>query len=239
MYFATEDYSLATFILVNGGLSFLFAEVGMQKASDLDAEENFKLCRENFLYGLSRFNILTAPTVENLQALLLGVGIHPAQTKLFLTGQATYAIQLSQPSLCWALTSHAARLCQSLGLHRSAKTSPDDTKESIVLKKRIFWLTYILDKSLSLRMGHSSILQDFDITLDLPELSADSRMSMWDILHRQWVKVGYFQGRIYEELYSPRALSEPESTRTRRARAIAEEMQTWYQEILRVCLSSS
>lgn len=107
-----------------------------------------------------------------------------------------------------------------------------------MLKKRIFWLTYILDKSLSLRMGHSSILQDFDITLDLPELSADSRMSMWDILHRQWVKVGYFQGRIYEELYSPRALSEQESTRTRRARAIAEEMQTWYQEILRVCFPS-
>ena len=78
VYFATEDYTLATFILVNGGLSFLFAEVGMQKGSDSDAQEYFKLCRENFLYGLSRFNILTAPTVENLQALLLGVSIHPS-----------------------------------------------------------------------------------------------------------------------------------------------------------------
>lgn len=104
----------------------------------------------------------------------------------------------------------------------------------------MFWFTYTLDKSLSLRLGHSSILQDFDITLDLPDLSADSQMSMWDTLYHHWVKIGHFQGRIYEELYSPRALSEAESDRTRKAKSIIGDMQLWYQAVVQVrCIPKS
>lgn len=94
----------------------------------------------------------------------------------------------------------------------------------------MFWFTYILDKCLSLRMGHSSIMQDFDITLPLSDLSADSQMTMWDIMYHQWIKIGYFQGRIYEELYSPRALSEPAADRTQRAKQLTADMQLWHQE---------
>jgi hypothetical protein len=122
-----------------------------------------------------------------------------------------------------------------LGAHVNCCPSPDDSKLDVELKKRMFWFTYILDKSLSLRLGHSSILQDFDITLELPELSSDSQMSMWDTMYHHWVKVGYFQGRIYEELYSPRALSGSESDRTRKAKSIIGDMQLWYQEIVKVC----
>jgi hypothetical protein len=98
----------------------------------------------------------------------------------------------------------------------------------------MFWFTYILDKCLSLRLGHSSILQDFDITLPLPEPSADSKMSMWDSMYHHWVKIGYFQGRIYEELYSPRALSGPAADRTQRAKQLVSDMQLWYQDIAQI-----
>lgn len=94
----------------------------------------------------------------------------------------------------------------------------------------MFWFTYILDKSLSLRLGHSSILQDFDITLPLSDLSADSQMSMWDTLYHNWIKIGYFQGRIYEELYSPRALSGLATHRAQRAKQLTTDMRQWYQE---------
>lgn len=151
---------------------------------------------------------------------------------LYLLVQASYAIDISRPSLCWALTSTAARLCQTLGYHRSV-ASPDDRKLDIQLKKRMFWYTYILDKSLSLRLGHSSTLQDFDITLDLPEVSPDTRLSMWEVMYQHWIRIGRFQGRIYEELYSPQALSGG-SDITRRARSIISDMQMWYREILQV-----
>lgn len=170
-----------------------------------------------------------APNSENLQAILIGVSILPSRDKHKLTSQASYAIDISQPSLCWALVSTAARLCQTLGYHRSVG-SPGDNQLDTNLKKRMFWFTYILDKCLSLRMGHSSIMQDFDITLPLSDLSADSQMTMWDIMYHQWIKIGYFQGRIYEELYSPRALSEPAADRTQRAKQLTADMQLWYQE---------
>ncbi|KAL1970487.1 hypothetical protein VTN77DRAFT_4131 [Rasamsonia byssochlamydoides] len=217
VYFAVEDYSLATFTLVNGGLYYLFLEVGMLRGRSVpESQESAAICRANFEYALGRFDIFTAPTFENIQALLLG---------------ASYAIDISRPSLCWALTSTAARLCQTLGYHRSVE-SPGDRKLDIQLKKRMFWYTYILDKSLSLRLGHSSTLQDFDITLDLPELSPDSRLGMWEVMYQHWIRIGRFQGRIYEELYSPQALSG--SDIPRRAKAIISDMQMWYREILEI-----
>ncbi|KKA22872.1 C6 transcription factor [Rasamsonia emersonii CBS 393.64] len=219
IYFAVEDYSLAAFTLVNGGLYYLFLEVGMLWGRNVpESQESAAICRANFEYALGRFDIFTAPTFENIQALLLG---------------ASYAIDISRPSLCWALTSTAARLCQTLGYHRSV-ASPDDRKLDIQLKKRMFWYTYILDKSLSLRLGHSSTLQDFDITLDLPELSPDTRLSMWEVMYQHWIRIGRFQGRIYEELYSPQALSGSSAEMTRRAKSIISDMQMWYREILQI-----
>ncbi|EED17118.1 C6 transcription factor, putative [Talaromyces stipitatus ATCC 10500] len=215
VYFATEDYSLGTFALVNGGLFYLFQHIAYLEGKNVpEAFENAAICRANLEYAISRFSVFMAPNSENLQAILIG---------------ASYAIDISQPSLCWALVSTAARLCQTLGYHRSVG-SPGDNQLDTNLRKRMFWFTYILDKCLSLRMGHSSIMQDFDITLPLSDLSADSQMTMWDIMYHQWIKIGYFQGRIYEELYSPRALSGPATERTQRAKQLTADMQLWYQE---------
>lgn len=74
VYFATEDYSLSTFALVNGGLFYLFREITSVQGKDVpEAAENVALCRANLEYAISHFNIFMAPTKENLQALLLGV----------------------------------------------------------------------------------------------------------------------------------------------------------------------
>lgn len=74
IYFAVEDYSLAAFTLVNGGLYYLFLEVGMLWGREVpEAQESAAICRANFEYALGRFDIFTAPTFENIQALLLGV----------------------------------------------------------------------------------------------------------------------------------------------------------------------
>lgn len=75
VYFATEDYSVATFTLVNGGLYHLFKGLASLQGKEFpEASENVNICRTNLEYALSRFNIFTAATSENLQALLIGVG---------------------------------------------------------------------------------------------------------------------------------------------------------------------
>lgn len=74
VYFATEDYSLATFALVNGGLFYLFQGIAFVEGKNVpEAGENAALCRANLEYAISRFNVFMAPTSENLQAILIGV----------------------------------------------------------------------------------------------------------------------------------------------------------------------
>ena len=57
------------------------------------------------------------------------------------------------------MISSAAGLCQSLGYHR-INTMVNDNPEDRQTKIQIFWMIYMLDKTLSLRLGRSSILQD-------------------------------------------------------------------------------
>lgn len=76
VYFATEDYSMALFTLVNGGLYYLFSEVCMLRGQNsTEFKECAAICRSNFEYTIGKFDVLTAPTLENIQALCLGVSI--------------------------------------------------------------------------------------------------------------------------------------------------------------------
>lgn len=60
-------------------------------------------------------------------------------------------------------------MCQSLGWHRLAAPKDGLTKE-YERKATIFWSVYFLDKSLSLRLGRSSVLQDFDISISVNDV---------------------------------------------------------------------
>lgn len=74
VYFATEDYSTAAFSLVNGGLYYLFSEVGSVRGKNVaEFQECAAICRSNFEYALGKFDLFTSPTLENIQALVLGV----------------------------------------------------------------------------------------------------------------------------------------------------------------------
>lgn len=51
--------------------------------------------------------------------------------------------------LAWQLVSGAGGICQTVGWHQLVPTSDSTTDRNISL----FWLTYLLDKGLSLRLG--------------------------------------------------------------------------------------
>ncbi|KAM7193334.1 hypothetical protein V8F33_007877 [Rhypophila sp. PSN 637] len=232
VYFATEDYSLATFILVNAGLTYLFMEKAMA-ATDTRSAELLKYhytCRDNLETALSNLPLLMPARMETIKALLLG---------------ASYAVEIAKLTLAWHLNTSAALMCQALGYHRlpvnftdspspstpSSNNAPSTTTDAINdTKSGLFWFTYMLDKGLSLRFGRSSVIQDYDITLPKAISPQMNLSDPWKVVLNLWILQAELTGKVYEHLYSPSALSKPLETRVVAARQLAEDIKVLARE---------
>ena len=171
--------------------------------------------RTNLEVAVSQFDLLLPATYENILSLVLG---------------AATAIHMCKPSLSWVLVSHAAGLCQNLGYHRY-QTMKNDTDEERNDKMYIFWMIYMFDKQLSLRLGRASSIQDWDVSL--PLLSPANIEPQWfnggGVLI-YWIKVAQIQGRTYEKLFSPTAfLATPEQRIRTAVDLIGSMNQAWYE----------
>jgi hypothetical protein len=116
-------------------------------------------------------------------------------------------------------------MCQTLGYHRlpAAKV---ETKE-LVAKKALFWGVYALDKGLSLRLGRTSVLHDYDISTTFTPLPANPVLRCWHEICRSWVEFARIQGRVYTELYTVASINGPQQVREEQARKLAAELLEW------------
>lgn len=96
-------------------------------------------------------------------------------------------------------------------------------------KQVLFWSVYVIIKALSLRLGRASILQDWDISLPMTSDVFDNE-EPWKTVCMLWIKHATVQGKIYELVYSPAALNQPESERVSHANRLASEMQSTVME---------
>jgi len=139
-----------------------------------------------------------------------------------------HALEMSRPSLAWSLLTSAIHICQNLGIHRASIL--DKEKPAIKdLKYRLFWGLYVLEKSLALRLGRASVLQDCDISLSRPDKREDGDKPWdgdgpWHICMAYTCEMASIQGRVYTQLYSPGALLEEDSTRASRALDLASDI---------------
>lgn len=101
-----------------------------------------------------------------------------------------------------------------------------DPPNVLETKPVLFWTIYSLDKALSLRLGRSSSIQDYDITVSSDINLGPSVSELWGSVYKLWIRLARIQGRVYELLYSPAALAQPESDRVMYARQLASDMQT-------------
>ncbi|KAL6900133.1 hypothetical protein GGI43DRAFT_58953 [Trichoderma evansii] len=210
VYFPTEDFSDATFAVVNAMLYNLFVEQASLTKEEAVREEYSKyvaICKANLETTLANFPLFLSPKIENVQALLLG---------------CLYAIDVSRPSVAWHLITMAAWLCQAGGYHRleSLRNDPPLVARQ---KKIVFWHVYTLDKGLGLRLGRASVIAECDI--DIPrefEINGFDQATS-TTFPTLWVKISSLQSRIYEQLYSPVALASPQADLVQRARALAAE----------------
>jgi hypothetical protein len=120
-------------------------------------------------------------------------------------------MELSKPSLCWILITKASELCQTLGYHR-AETYKNEDPEEARHKEFMFWSVYIMDRSLCLRLGRSSSIQDYDITVAHPTGNVPHRAAVAAFM-KLWIQGSQIQGLIYERLYCPEAIRQPETVR--------------------------
>ncbi|KAJ5675943.1 fungal-specific transcription factor domain-containing protein [Penicillium macrosclerotiorum] len=142
------------------------------------------------------------------------------------------------PSLI--LISATMRLAHKLGLHSHTASAHLD----LVQRRqhaRVFWLAYILDKDLSLRTQQPSVQRDDDIDVELPSslptsnddndntagivVTADGNARVNYFLAR--VKLANIEGRIYDSLYSTRAVNRSLEERGNAKENIISALDEW------------
>lgn len=223
LYFCTEetDVSESLFIIVNAGLMYLFFETSItapaKSAEKAKLEHCLHICQNNVEAALAHLPLLMPATLENIEALLMG---------------ASFAIDLSRPSLAWLLTNRAAHMCRTLGLHQE-NSMRNDKPEGRAAKALLFWSTYMLDKGLSLRLGRASILQDYDISVPSVLPATYGEQPSQAILSL-WIKHAEVQGKIYQRLYSPGALRQSDQGRSQQVQLVVKDLRFLLEETLKL-----
>ncbi|KAJ4047501.1 hypothetical protein NW761_007442 [Fusarium oxysporum] len=202
--------SLADQIIVHCGLHNLLVPYGKQqkdKTSQEDIKSQASLCQQNLESILANLPFSIPSTYDFALALLM---------------TTTYFVQRCSMSQAWSYLAAAAQICLTLGYHREVPSKPEKKQER-QLRVRLFWLVYIMDKLLALRLNRPPLLRDRDITVSYEsygETAVDSSLP----IAPKWIKMGMLYGRIYDEIFSPGALLQPSTPREARARELAVEL---------------
>ena len=226
VYFATEEYSEATFVIVNTGLYFIFSELAAG-CDDTKTRKSYnwycELSQINLETCLAQLHLFQPPKTEIIEALLMAVSSGRLCGKYdhANAGKATYALHVYRPSMAWVLVSKAAHLCQSTGLHRYSHEKDDDRMRC--RKTSAFWFTFVLDNGLSLGLGRHPNLHYIEVTTPLTGLCINAP-EPWQTLFHGWIKLSILQGKTYEMLYSPGALSKPDEDRISCAWQLSNEL---------------
>ncbi|KAF6831151.1 fungal specific transcription factor domain-containing protein [Colletotrichum musicola] len=209
VYFS-EDSSEIDFIIVNAGLHSIFKDYSnIVRAEDKEKYLGYAyLCRGHLETGLSNLPLHMPATSQGIIALIFG---------------AFHSIELSKPFLAWSLSSKASEMCQSLGYHRISCVE-NGTAEDAKLKSLLFWSTYFIDKSLSLRLGRASTIPEWTITTSRPSIK-DSHQHPALAYFVLWVETARCQGSIYEMLYSPDAALQPDEVLRARVLRLVSDLQ--------------
>ncbi|KAI0183892.1 hypothetical protein EV127DRAFT_445642 [Xylaria flabelliformis] len=196
VYFAVDEYTQLDFVLANSYLSYIFSEY-IVATGKTNYTQFYTQCRQNAQVALSRLPLLLPTTIETVAALTFG---------------ATYAVDSSRATLAWTYISNAANICQTLGLHHFVKSGQDDGSQEAQVS--LFWLVFLLEKSLSLRLDRSSNFRDAEITTSLP---SDGNI-------RRCARTSRIQGKIYDQLFSPTGLARSDVERGVMAQTLASEL---------------
>ncbi|KAL4877071.1 C6 transcription factor [Aspergillus karnatakaensis] len=226
IYFPLEPIPAGSITLLHGLLYFVIRDYIHEGDPDLaryDLISSKAFCERSFSAGLNSHQILAEPTLEKVQALLIGI----------LKAQEEFDIQR-----CWTYLSLAFNMCQTLGLHRNT-TSQSDPYPLADSKRHAFWALYTIDKNVSLNIGLTSHFQDHDIDTDLYTPSPDPRQHSWDLINLITVEFAAIQGKVYDQLYSISAARVSEEERLSRIHSLSVDLMAVRNRLLEIDISKA
>ncbi|KAL6410990.1 fungal specific transcription factor domain-containing protein [Ilyonectria robusta] len=209
VYFRTDSFSHASFIILNGSLYYFLADqiyLAEAPAVKAEMEEYRRICQANLETALSTLPLMMPVRQASISALLIAT---------------CYAISLSKLSLAWHYNSNAAKLCQILGYHRSlpCKAKKSGYKD---VRSLLFWNAYMLDRTLAARLGLPAVIQNWNIMVPR-KIDSSIIEDPWGPIMTNWLEEADLAYQVYELLYSPAALAKPEAERTMIARRLQAE----------------
>ncbi|EFY94520.1 Zn(2)-Cys(6) zinc finger domain protein [Metarhizium robertsii] len=132
----------------------------------------------------------------------------------------------------------AIRLAHRMRLHsrdHAELFSPDENLQ----RQRLFWIAYVLDKDISLRIQVPSVQLDSDIDIDVPPVKpADDVGVLWTSdgqtcfnHHRSMIHLAQIQGRVYDWLHSNSSAKMSRQSRQQRVQQLDRMITHWYSTI--------
>ncbi|OJZ84690.1 hypothetical protein ASPFODRAFT_192804 [Aspergillus luchuensis CBS 106.47] len=224
IYFPLNPVPPGSLTLFYGILFYVirdYLHAGDPDLAHFDLQSSLALCERHFAAGLSGPEVISEPTLEKIQALLLGV----------LKAQEETDVQR-----CWTFLSLAFNMCQSIGLHRRSTLEKDDYAIAEA-KRRAFWALYTIDKNISLNIGVTSHFQDHDIDADLYTPSNDPKHRPWDLMGLVIVEFANVQGRVYDQLYSTSACRAGDEQRSASIERLSSDLMTVRDKLLAIDVS--
>ncbi|XEV07295.1 hypothetical protein FSHL1_012582 [Fusarium sambucinum] len=216
-YFMTVYFgkpTLADLIITYAGLQRLLLECNTIEP-DSALKDEFKtqglLCRQNLETILASLPFNLPCTADYVLALYMA---------------AMYYLDRCRISLSWNCLAASAQMCQRLGLIRETLPKPETREEKQRRGKLVCWI-HLLDKMLSMRLSRPSLIRVGEITLNFEALEYTGSDDLPPIVSK-WTNFSDLQGRVYEDLYSPRALMQPDDEREFRSRNLATDLKRLY-----------
>jgi hypothetical protein len=139
----------------------------------------------------------------------------------------------SDPKPATALIATAVRLAYTLRLN--ASQGSDDMDPDIMLQRqRVFWILYVLDRDVALRIRQPAMLNENDVDLELPEENSPDGVGIFNAgngtsvnFFRKRVQFAWIQGKVYEWLFSVRAEKLPQFTQNEHAKRLERALDQW------------
>ena len=144
--------------------------------------------------------------------------------KLFITTSSP------NPQPAYVLTSAAGNLANTLGLHRSLNGF-GLVAEEIEQRRNVFWVFFLMEKTISHNLGRPSVINDDDIAVDLPPKMPESVLfsngaKIYDIFQDN-IRLTIIGSRIYSELYSASSQTKSEMDRMNVLGKLDNHLQRW------------
>ena len=148
-----------------------------------------------------------------------------------LVGMASILQGTPNPEPSSVLTAAALRLAQNMNMHRECSNSNLTTSQA-EQRRRVFWIAYILDKDISLRLKRPFSQDDDDMDVQLPSKKrfaiSDHEIESCAVnLLNYRIGLAVIQGQVYKQLYSIQARRQSELQRAIAAQELFSALSYW------------